>query len=104
MPFAALAPEVRAMKFMDARPVAVLGASCMMSRSGYTGEDGFEISVPVEHAERLARALLAEPEVQAIGLGAAPLSRGRREGLVGEPDYPATPGTRRRGERRREVI
>ena len=48
----------------------LLGADCYVSRSGYTGEDGFEISVPAEHAEALARRLLAEPEVQAIGLGA----------------------------------
>ncbi len=41
-----------------------------VSRSGYTGEDGFEISLPAEYAEVLARALLAEPEVQPVGLGA----------------------------------
>ena len=41
-----------------------------LTRSGYTGEDGFEISVHSDHAEALARALLAQPEVQAIGLGA----------------------------------
>ncbi|MFC5696802.1 glycine cleavage T C-terminal barrel domain-containing protein, partial [Pseudomonas sp. GCM10022186] len=41
-----------------------------VSRSGYTGEDGYEISVPVEQAEALARRLLAEAEVQPIGLGA----------------------------------
>ncbi|MBT8766961.1 glycine cleavage system aminomethyltransferase GcvT [Metapseudomonas boanensis] len=65
-----LAPEVKAMTFMQFTTLELLGAPCYVSRSGYTGEDGYEISVPVEQAETLARALLAEPEVQAIGLGA----------------------------------
>ena len=43
---------------------------CFVTRSGYTGEDGFEISVPAEHAMALAQALLAQPEVQPAGLGA----------------------------------
>src|SRR5690606_3036513 len=43
---------------------------CFVTRSGYTGEDGFEISVPADRAEQLARALLAQPEVKPIGLGA----------------------------------
>ncbi|ULT72191.1 glycine cleavage system aminomethyltransferase GcvT [Pseudomonas sp. BC42] len=67
---ARLAPEVASMTFMQFKPVTVLGVDCFVSRSGYTGEDGFEISVPAEQAEKLARALLAEPEVAAIGLGA----------------------------------
>ncbi|WP_025126821.1 glycine cleavage system aminomethyltransferase GcvT [Pseudomonas sp. PH1b] len=67
---ARLAPEVAQMTFMQFKPVTVLGAECFVSRSGYTGEDGFEISIPAAEAERLARALLAEPEVAAIGLGA----------------------------------
>ncbi|GAB3470474.1 glycine cleavage system aminomethyltransferase GcvT [Azotobacter salinestris] len=67
---ARLAPEVAKMTFMHIAEVELLGSPCIVSRSGYTGEDGFEISVPVEHAEKLARALLAEPEVQPIGLGA----------------------------------
>ena len=67
---ARLAPSVAAMTFMQFAPVQLLGEDCYVSRSGYTGEDGYEISVPVEAAQRLARALLAEPEVQAIGLGA----------------------------------
>jgi len=58
------------MTFMQFAPVKLLGADCYVSRSGYTGEDGFEISVPAEQAEALARHLLAEPQVQAIGLGA----------------------------------
>jgi aminomethyltransferase len=47
-----------------------MGQNCFVSRSGYTGEDGFEISVPAGNAEELARALLAEADVQPIGLGA----------------------------------
>ncbi|MCE5362441.1 glycine cleavage system aminomethyltransferase GcvT [Pseudomonas anguilliseptica] len=67
---ARLAPEVAKMTFMQFAPVRLLGVDCYVSRSGYTGEDGFEISVPAEHCETLARSLLAEPEVAAIGLGA----------------------------------
>lgn len=67
---ARLAPEVAKMTFMQFAPVRLLGVDCYVSRSGYTGEDGFEISVPAEHCETLARSLLAEPEVEAIGLGA----------------------------------
>ncbi|MDV9031008.1 glycine cleavage system aminomethyltransferase GcvT [Pseudomonas sp. RAC1] len=65
-----LAPEVAQMTFMQVRRVTLLEADCLISRSGYTGEDGYEISVPTAHAEALARRLLAEPEVQPIGLGA----------------------------------
>ncbi|MCY1421347.1 Aminomethyltransferase [compost metagenome] len=64
------APQVRQMTFMQFASVTLDGVDCFVSRSGYTGEDGYEISVPVAHAEKLARALLAQPEVQAIGLGA----------------------------------
>jgi aminomethyltransferase len=67
---ARLAPQVREMTFMQFASVRLLGVDCFVSRSGYTGEDGYEISVPNEQAEALARALLAEPEVAAIGLGA----------------------------------
>ncbi|MGB4073484.1 glycine cleavage system aminomethyltransferase GcvT [Pseudomonas sp.] len=67
---ARLAPEVAKMTFMQFAPVRLLGVDCYVSRSGYTGEDGFEISVPAAHTETLARSLLAEPEVAAIGLGA----------------------------------
>jgi aminomethyltransferase len=62
--------EVSAMRFMDSGPHRVDGIDCFVSRSGYTGEDGFEISVPREHAERLAKALLADGDVLLIGLGA----------------------------------
>src|SRR5258706_2198169 len=58
------------MRFMDAGPRSVDGIDCFVSRSGYTGEDGFEISVPADHAEQLAKALLAESDVLPIGLGA----------------------------------
>ncbi len=64
------APTIAAMKFMDAGPHKVLGIDCFVSRSGYTGEDGFEISVPAKDAERLATTLLADPAVLPIGLGA----------------------------------
>ena len=59
------------MRFMDAGPAPRRRAiDCFVSRSGYTGEDGFEISVPAEHAEALASALLDNPDVLPIGLGA----------------------------------
>ncbi|AZF39004.1 Aminomethyltransferase (glycine cleavage system T protein) [Pseudomonas sp. R4-39-08] len=67
---ARLAPQVTKMTFMQFASLRLLGVDCYVSRSGYTGEDGFEISVPAENAESLARSLLAEAEVQAIGLGA----------------------------------
>lgn len=67
---ARLEPSVAKMTFMQFAPVRLLDADCYVSRSGYTGEDGFEISVPAERAEALARRLLAEPEVAPIGLGA----------------------------------
>jgi aminomethyltransferase len=63
-------PEAPAMRFMDAGPHAVDGIDCFVSRSGYTGEDGFEISVPAEQAEALAKALLESRDVLPIGLGA----------------------------------
>jgi aminomethyltransferase len=62
--------EAPAMRFMDAGPHRVDGIGCFVSRSGYTGEDGFEISVPAEHAEALALALLKNSDVLPIGLGA----------------------------------
>ena len=65
-----LLPGVEKLVFMTGAAHQWNGASLYVTRSGYTGEDGFEISVPAEHAEALARALLAQPEVQPIGLGA----------------------------------
>lgn len=67
---ARLAPETAKMVFMNTGTVNLVGVECFISRSGYTGEDGFEISVPNDKAEELARLLLAQPEVAAIGLGA----------------------------------
>lgn len=67
---ARLAPDVAKMTFMQFASVQLLGVDCYVSRSGYTGEDGYEISVPADQAEALARRLLAEPEVAPIGLGA----------------------------------
>jgi aminomethyltransferase len=62
--------DAPAMRFMDAGPHRLDGIECFVSRSGYTGEDGFEISVPAEHAEAVARKLLADSDVLPIGLGA----------------------------------
>jgi aminomethyltransferase len=67
---ARLCADVQAMRFMDAGPRHVGGIDCFVSRSGYTGEDGFEISVPAEQAEALATALLGSSDVLPIGLGA----------------------------------
>jgi aminomethyltransferase len=57
------------MAFMDVRDVSILGASCIVSRSGYSGEDGYEISIPEENAVDVAKALLANPDVHPVGLG-----------------------------------
>jgi aminomethyltransferase len=67
---ARLSPETGALGFMGVLDMRLDGIPCIVSRSGYTGEDGFEISVPAEHAEALARRLLAEAEVKPAGLGA----------------------------------
>jgi aminomethyltransferase len=67
---ASLAPESAEMRFMDVRDLTLAGAECIVSRSGYSGEDGFEISVPNDHAEALAKALIAHEAVEPIGLGA----------------------------------
>ncbi|GHA60809.1 aminomethyltransferase [Amylibacter ulvae] len=63
-------PEVANMKFMDVIELELNGAKCVVSRSGYTGEDGYEISVHEDDADALARALLADADVEPIGLGA----------------------------------
>lgn len=65
-----LCPELSTMRFMDAGPRKIANIDCFLSRSGYTGEDGFEISVPANQAEKLARMLLGDPDVLPIGLGA----------------------------------
>ncbi len=67
---ARLAPAITTMRFMDVRTVSILGADCEVSRSGYTGEDGFEISIAADRVEALARALCEDNSVIPIGLGA----------------------------------
>ena len=67
---ARLAPGVDKLVFMTGGAFTIAGCDCFVTRSGYTGEDGFEISVPAAQADALARALLAQPEVKPIGLGA----------------------------------
>ncbi|ANP85716.1 glycine cleavage system aminomethyltransferase GcvT [Rhizobium leguminosarum] len=62
--------DVAAMKFMDVRHCRLHDVSCLVSRSGYSGEDGFEISIPVDKAVDVTMRLLEHPDVQAIGLGA----------------------------------
>lgn len=64
------APQCRTMPFMSASFLVLDGMTALVSRSGYTGEDGFEISVAAKDVEPLARRLLAEPEVEPAGLGA----------------------------------
>jgi len=61
---------VGSLTFMSGAVVTLAGAECFVTRSGYTGEDGFEISVPAADASRLAEELLAQPEVKPAGLGA----------------------------------
>ncbi len=67
---ARFAPDAVKLRFMTAAAMKIQGVDCFVTRSGYTGEDGFEISVPNDKAEALAKALLAESEVKPIGLGA----------------------------------
>ncbi|MEP2989544.1 MAG: glycine cleavage system aminomethyltransferase GcvT [Parasphingorhabdus sp.] len=69
-PFEAGWPVPTDLHFMEAGPFLWNGIPLGISRSGYTGEDGFEISVPAEHAEKLASALIEMEEVRPIGLGA----------------------------------
>jgi aminomethyltransferase len=68
--FQAHAPQAASMVFMDARAMEGFGVDLIVSRSGYTGEDGYEISVPAHAAERIWSTLLADPRVRPIGLGA----------------------------------
>jgi aminomethyltransferase len=67
---ARLAPQAAALGFMQAAEMQISGIPAHVSRSGYTGEDGYEISVAEEHATVLTEKLLAQPEVKPIGLGA----------------------------------
>jgi aminomethyltransferase len=68
--FARHCPAAAGMGFMTSIRTEMGGVEAIISRSGYTGEDGYEISVPAGEAEAVARMLLAEPEVEPIGLGA----------------------------------
>ena len=67
---ARLSPEAAALPFMGIAALRIAGVDCLVSRSGYTGEDGFEISIPAADAEMIADALIQQPEVVPIGLGA----------------------------------
>jgi aminomethyltransferase len=104
-----LCPGAAQLGFMAARPLKVAGIDCHISRSGYTGEDGFEISVAADRAEELARTLLSDQRVAPVGLGARDtLSHAAAHCLSGhdiaEPTSPAeadrawTTGKRRREE------
>lgn len=66
----ALVPSAAAMRFMDAAVVSIHGADCCITRSGYSGEDGFEVSLPNSVVQAVAESLLAHPAVRLIGLGA----------------------------------
>jgi aminomethyltransferase len=63
-------PLCSSMPFMSLRPTTIDGADVVISRCGYTGEDGFEISIAAADAETFARTLIEQPEVEPIGLGA----------------------------------
>ncbi len=65
-----LAPEAADLVFMTATQAQIDGVECFVTRSGYTGEDGFEISMPADKADQIARLLLDQAEVEACGLGA----------------------------------
>ena len=65
-----LNPDIAKLTFMTGNAFRLAAADCFVTRSGYTGEDGFEISVPANDAVTLAKALLREPEVKPAGLGA----------------------------------
>ncbi len=67
---AALAADVSSLSFMQGTQASILDAQCYITRSGYTGEDGFEISIPADKANDLARALLAKYDIKPVGLGA----------------------------------
>lgn len=65
-----LVPSAAVMRFMDARVCSIHGLECYITRSGYTGEDGFEISVPTSVVQAVAQSLLSHPSVKLVGLGA----------------------------------
>lgn len=65
-----LAPDCAGMRFMDVRELSIMGKLCVVTRSGYTGEDGFEISIPSDVAREIAEGLLENPDVAPVGLAA----------------------------------
>jgi len=67
---ARLCPEVADLVFMRAGRLGIAGVECFVTRSGYTGEDGFEISMPADAAAGLVRDILGHEEVEPVGLGA----------------------------------
>lgn len=67
---AAYDPDAEDMLFMDVRALEIAGVAAVVSRSGYTGEDGYEISLPAEETDRIARLLLSDDRIAPIGLGA----------------------------------
>ena len=67
---AEIAPSTSEMTFMTAKQLVINGIDCFITRSGYTGEDGFEISLLAKDAEELAKLLLSNVEVEWVGLGA----------------------------------
>ena len=67
---ARLDPQAAPMLFMQARTLTLMGAPCFTTRSGYTGEDGYEISLPLAQAAAIVRRLLADSDVHPVGLGA----------------------------------
>jgi aminomethyltransferase len=67
---AKLAPACKEMRFMDVRDMPIMGTPCVVMRSGYTGEDGFEISMPPNVAREIVEGLLEDPDVTPAGLAA----------------------------------
>jgi aminomethyltransferase len=67
---AGIDPNAAALRFMESAELMLFGASCFTTRSGYTGEDGFEISVPRSHAQEVAQQLMSDLRVRWVGLGA----------------------------------
>jgi aminomethyltransferase len=65
-----IGPHAAELPFMGVAATTLAGIACLVSRSGYTGEDGFEISVPADHAQAVAQRMLDQPEVVPAGLGA----------------------------------
>ena len=65
-----LTPAAAQLTFMTAAVLEIDGVECFITRSGYTGEDGFEISMPNDSAEHIAKLILDQPEVEPCGLGA----------------------------------